>query len=339
MIDHYFNVQLLIQSSIFVPMPNYCSNKNQFSFQCPIVAPIKINFHSSNSRPSLASPKLIAAMSLLRSRLFNFYNRVARNDLLTLFSCNTEFKDLEVSIILQNAQIISPHIKYQAACVLEILTGQRPTFDEIQVENEFLVDRDSIKTPEMIRKVITQAGRTLTTEELKLITDTKGFRLKCNLNRVNLWSFLEKTREYYLPNLASIDHEERERVTGEKMTAYFKKPASQGKAEKPREKLEEGENPSVACAAYTLKSNDLLKFPDIELFFEPLHSVLGTGGNTDGLSTNTLQLFIRPTIRVKKAFEMKFQQHFKELGELNNLKIMNYYLSLFFNPYAPRSTQ
>lgn len=278
-------------------------------------------------------------MSLLRSRLFNFYNRVARDDLLTLFSCTTKFRDLEVSVILQNAQIISPHIKYQAACVLEILTGQRPTLDEIQVENEFLVDQETIKTPEMIRKVIFQAGRTLTTEELKLITDTKGFRLKCNLNKVNLWSFLEKAREYYLPDLASIDHEERERVEGANMASYFKKPSRQMKTEKPREKLDEKENPSVACAAYTLKSSDLLKFPDIELFFEPLHSVLGTGGDVDGLATNTLQLYIRPTMEVTNAYGRKYPEYFRERGELNNLKVMNYYLSLFFNPYASRSTR
>ena len=281
-------------------------------------------------------------MSLLRSRLVEFYNRVARDDMITLFSSIAKFQGLEVSVILQNAQVISPHIKYQAACVLEILTGQRPTLDEIELENEYLTNCDNLKSQEMIRSIMLQAGRTLTTDELKLLSSAKGIRLKTNLNRVNMFNFLEKAHEFYLPDLASVDHVARKSCLEDGINSYFKKPSRKNRTDKPREKLEEGDNPSLATAAYTLKSSDLLKFPDIELYFEPLHTVLGSGGSSEKdnnlLSTNSLQLFIRPEINVTNTFEEKFVEHLKGRGKLNNLKVMNYFLSLFFNPYGARST-
>lgn len=288
-----------------------------------------------------------------------FFMRVAREDMLTLFSHTAEITRINVSIFLRNAQVISPDLKYKAACILEILTGQRPTLDDgIDVKDEFLIPEEDLKGENYFKSLRAAMGTSgtrmlLTPDEMKKASDTKGIRLMTDLNRVNIYTFLEKAREFYLPDLASLEVSTEKNVHDNDaaladIAALFKVPmrktGSGGIRSPPRRRLhhdasEKGapengdiENPSVACAAYVLKSTDILKFPDIELYFEPLASVF------DYDSTDCLQLYLRPCISVNSAFRRKFPNHFASL-QVSNLKIMNYALSLFFNPFSTRSHQ
>ena len=278
-------------------------------------------------------------MSLLRSRLQDFYYRVASEDMATLFSKKAKINQLEVSIVLQNVQVISPDLKYKAACILEILTGQRPALAQVDVKDEFLLDDAELKSPQVIRNIMQHSKKGLTTDDLKMLTDSKGVRLWCNLNKVNMFTFLEKAREFYLPDLITVDCGERknphdnDNSSSEELASYFKERANFtiDNTKKPRKPVEPNSNPNVASAAYIMKSSDLLKFPDIELYFEDLGTVFN--------SEDALQLYIRPEVKLSNLFEDKFPEHYSNLGRVDNLKVMNYFLSLYFNPYSTRTHQ
>ena len=214
--------------------------------------------------------------------------------------------------------------------------------DKVDLQDEFCTnptEQNSQASTQRMRDGVAQAGRPLTVEEMRMIAgDTGGIRLKCDLAPVNLWAFVQKSREFYLPDLASVDALTKAAATASmartQLESCFKKPT--GSKARPRAALVSEENPPKATAAFVMHSMDLVKFPDIALFFEPLSSVLSTA--SAGANVNAIQLMVRPTMEVKVPRGNRIASA-TAAESVDNLKVMNYFLSLFFNPYLQRSTK
>lgn len=250
-------------------------------------------------------------------------------------------------MVLQNFQMIAPDVKYRAACLLELLTGQRPTLAQIDVRSEFCLSEDAIEANEKtVRSMVhTAKKKNLTPEELRMLADTKGTKLWCTLGHASSLRFLEKLAEFYLPESSSAEIGERQDPHSnaqprDQLIAYFK--AKVGTRPDRRAALQDSEkeaaNPSVAYSAYSIKSSELFRFPDIELFYSELGPIFSPSSTPEADATATcLQLYLRPEIEVKEAFLRDFPDHFQRLGAVNRLQVMNYFLSIHFNPNMQRS--
>lgn len=306
----------------------------------------------------------------MRSRLAEHFNRIVREDCLTLFNRTVDISNLQCSIVLANASQIPPEFKYKAAAVLEVLTGQLPTGNKCQVDWEHPLARKLSKEEEskanqarsafLVRQQRTimpkakQAAKPgeksgkgpvkhqLTSEDFK--EAAAAFKLSCSLSKVGMWDFLEKLREFCLPDVTG-GMEERlvkgmlerghsnEREIEEIRRQFQRVNVSKNPLYAPRIALGINDNPLTATTAYVLKAHELLKFPDIEVHFEALGSVLSaTSGSAE--DTSKVQLILRPTLKVEDA--PLDQESLKFLGPTDNLKSMNYLLAQFFNEYYHR---
>jgi hypothetical protein len=287
-----------------------------------------------------------------RARLQEYYQRVLREDMLTLFSHTAEVGSVECSIVLQGAQTMSDEIKYRAACVLELLTGQRVIGGECDVMQEDPSMRTASEAQkrelDRARGALIQQSlqpkrknaprvdpRTMATELRKM---GSGVKLRTTLHGVKLYHFLEKCREFYLPDTVGGEGRSgwRPTLAGHDNTLekrglilqYQKAGGSKRDCYPERYPLRRDENPRTAISCYVLKSTDLLKFPDIEVHFEALGAVLG-GRDSSG----ALQLVLRPAVTVGCPLNAESQS---KTPPVENLRIMNYLLSQYFNAYLTR---
>ncbi len=298
---------------------------------------------------------------MIRSRLLEQYERVIREDMLTLFNRTASIRSLECSVVLHGASMLNSETKYKAACILEILTGQRVNGASCEVVKEDplrrVISEEQQKDLDRIRgmalrqsilasqkkgnpgkKVAGSAPTSLTVDDLRKLGN--GFKLKTILTGVKLFDFLEKCREFYLPDVIGIqesngkilpdaghpNHLKHAHVTG-----HFERytPSKQFRRE-----LRPIDNPTEAITSYLLKSSDLLKFPDIELHFESMGSLVSRDSSDD---STTLHLILRPTLRIEKSVVPELAEFDHQSSQqYDHLKIMNYCLSQYFNMYMRR---
>ncbi len=308
---------------------------------------------------------------MIRSRLQEQYGRVLREDMLTLFNRPAALKNLECSIVLSGASMLSSETKYRAACILEILTGQRVAGGTCEVGQEDPLkktitaeqqrDLDKVRGAALRQSMQAAAAKkqkgggkpgagkaggsiSLTSEDLRKLGN--GFKLKTVLEGVSMFHFLEKCREFYLPDVVGTssnpaaaadrsvlpDCGHPNQMKHSYVTGHFERLSPALVA---RKSLRPFENPNLATTSYLLRSSDLLKFPDIELFFESMGSLVSREGTDD---TTTLHLILRPTIKVGPvpAGIEELAAVEADMGQLDNLKVMNYLLSHYFNAYMRR---
>jgi hypothetical protein len=297
-----------------------------------------------------------------RSRLQEYFQRILREDMLTLFNHTASLRSLECSIVLNGAQTMSDEAKYRAACILEILTGQQVTGSECDVMQEdpshrtateaqkremerargALIQQSIMAAAGKQKKNIPKPDTSKVSQEIKKLGS--GIKLKSSLHNVRMYYFLEKCREFYLPDIVGGAEEvEREGWkpldhghdnTLEKrglILQYQKQGGSKRDCYPERYPLRRNENPREAISCYTLRSSDLLKFPDIEVHFEALGSVLG--GMRAENTSQALQLVLRPTVRIDTPLD---KESLRKVPQIDNLRVMNYLLSQYFNAYMTR---
>lgn len=274
---------------------------------------------------------------MLRSRLQEHFDRVVREDLLTLFGCTASLRSLECSIILQGAAQMSDEAKYRAACILEIITGQRATLSMCRVEEEdpqfIQKSGEEQRAIERLKSAMMHRANTnATAADFRALGN--GTILKTTLRRTSMYDFLEKTREFYLPDvLLAKSAEYSSLATSNSLDAsYF---ASWNLSKLPqysRYIAPNSTDPSLTTA-FVLRSSDLLKFPDVEVHFEALGSSVfsETGKNSE----NGLKLIIRPTLKINYPLGKKLHTS-SVLPIVNHYGVFNYLLFKFFNPYITR---
>lgn len=288
-----------------------------------------------------------------------------REDMLTLFNRTASFKSLECSMVLQGSNMLSSEMKYKTACILEIVTGQRVIGASCEVLEEDPMkksmseeqrrDLDRVRGIAMRQSLMAhqQKGKQpkkgnnqpipqLTADDLRKLGN--GFKLKNVLHGVKLFEFLEKCREFYLPDVVGTnpgtegpqvgvpdlpDAGHPNHLKHAHMVGHFERYTPSGTL---RRSLGPADNPKEAVATYLLKSSDLLKFPDIELHFESMGNLISREG-----SDSTLHLILRPTLQVDPPKVEGLEEFESSIGyQADHLKIMNYLLSQYFNMYMHR---
>lgn len=319
--------------------------------------------------------------------------RVLREDMLTCFSNYAELKTLECSIVLHGVQAMNDETKYRAAAILEILTGQRVasrSCDVLQEDPMFRSASDAAKRELEQNKVAyfqqalamktagggknakkasssqARAAMAATAQEMKKVGN--GINLLTSLSHVKMLLFLEKLREFYLPDIVggpggNADRGERAHLWKTPMMGHgnnydrkgialhFEKAGGSKRECYPR-RYPVGKDADIqeAITCYVLKSPDLLKFPDIELHFEALAGGLGgarAGGGGKAANNNStvvssassnpsvLNLILRPTVKTSSILgKLAWAGH--NPSPYDNLKLMNYLLSQYFNSYMTR---
>ena len=271
---------------------------------------------------------------LLRSRLQEHFNRVVREDLMTLFGCTATLKSLEASIILQGTSQMSDEAKYRAGCILEIMTGQRPTLQACRVEEEDPQHQkrtgEEQRALERIKSAMMhRSNSNATAADFRALGN--GTILKTTLRRGAMFDFLEKLREFYLPDILLTRATEHPTLaTCDPMdAAYF---AAWNRSKLPQESrfIEPRDTELCLNSSFILKSSDLLKFPDIEVHFEALGPQI-----FNDTADNGLKVILRPTMTVKYPLGRK--HHLAAgLPKVNHYGVFNYLLAKFFNPYTIR---
>ena len=299
----------------------------------------------------------------MRSRLAEHFNRIVREDCLALFNRTIDLSRVECSIVLPNAAQISPEQKYKAAAVLTVLTGQTPSGEKCRIEWEdplalrlskaqqqlenqersaALARQWTAKNANKKSKTVNKTQQRPTAEDFK--EAAAGFKLTCNIGKVRMWDFLEKLREFCLPDTSGYLQENTERghdnsISDAVLKRQFQKICLiKNPTYSPRMAVGFNDNPDTAITAYILKAHELLKFPDIEVHFESLGEVLrDTSAKKEEASlnsANSIRIVLRPLIKVKEiAINAELQSL---LPPVDNLRIMNWLLAQFFNEYLHR---
>lgn len=284
---------------------------------------------------------------MLRSRLQEHFERVVREDMLTLFNCTASLKSLECSMVLQGTAQMSSEVKYRAACILEILTGQRPHATSCSVEEEdpLYVKRSGEEQRALERlksAMIHRANRGASAADYRAVGN--GTLLKTTLRRVPMYDFLEKAREFYLPDVLLLKASTADKSSGASTRssilsatvadgtrdAYF---AAWNRTKLPQHPRLVPPRPDDTAlnTVFLLKSSDLLKFPDIELHFEALGSAFAS---SHAGSDDTLQLVLRPTLQANYPLGQRSQT--AVFSPVSHQGVFNYLLCKFFNPYITR---
>ena len=254
--------------------------------------------------------------------------------------------------------MLSSETKYKAACILEIVTGQRVAGGSCEVIQEDPLrrlmsqeqQRDldkvrgmAIKQAAMKNAKKQQPGKktvatTISSEDFRKLGN--GFKIQTTLSGVNLFNFLEKCREFFLPDVISTStgrpsHELPEyghpnEMKHAHLMGHFERYTPSKQLRRP---LGPAENPTEAITTYLLRSSDLLKFPDIELHFESMGSIVARDGADEA---TTLHLVLRPTLKVEHAASPLVSAVETTMPQFDNAKIMNYCLSQYFNMYMRR---
>lgn len=295
-------------------------------------------------------------MHLGRSRLREYYQRILREDMLTLFNCTARLTTLECSIVLHGAQTMSDEFKYRAACLLELLTGQAASARDCNVLTEDPAQRaasdEQRRDLERARGAFIQQAMQGTRKGPKPDPAVLGQQIKklgsgvkvlSHLRNVKMYYFLEKLREFYLPDVVGRgEHDDAARVgwrpkaqghdnslqTRGLILQYQKAGGSKRSCYPSRYPLRRQDNLDSAISCYTLRSSDLLKFPDVELHFEALGPILGA--REEG---QAVQLIIRPSIDIDEGVRSSDRS---KIPPVETLRVMNYLLSQYFNAYMSR---
>lgn len=285
------------------------------------------------------------------------YGTSMREDMLTLFNRTASILSMECSVVLHGASMLSNEAKYRAACILEIVTGQSPVGGTCEVSKEDplrkIISDEQQRELDKVRgaalRQSLQAGQKkgqhkktaqpqLTVDDLRKLGN--GFKLKSMLEGVKMFDFLEKCREFYLPDVVGKtdglkageilpsqghpNHLRHAHVLGH-FEAYT--PSKQY-----RKSLRPADNPTELVTSYLLKSTDLLKFPDVELHFESMGSLVSKDSGDD-----TLHLILRPAVKVEPPLIPGVETLEISAGQqVDNAKVMNYALSQYFNMYMRR---
>lgn len=298
---------------------------------------------------------------MIRNRLLEHYERVMREDMLALFNRTASIRNLECSMVLHGASMLNSETKYRAACILEIVTGQRVTGGTCEVGEEDPLRRriteeqqkelDRVRGAALRQSLLAsqkkggqaakkgQPGPQLTSEDLRKLGN--GFKLKTVLEGVKMFDFLEKCREFYLPDVIGKQEAKMAGFLPEcghpnqlkhaHVLGHFERLTPSKAMRRP---LGPADNPSEAVTSYLLRSSDLLKFPDIELHFESMGSLVSREASDDA---STLHLVLRPTLKVECPNVPGLTELESSLGyQVDHAKVMNYLLSQYFNMYMRR---
>lgn len=305
-----------------------------------------------------------------------WYRRCLREDMLTMFNRTIRMDRMECSIVLEGANLLNDETKYRAACVLELLTGRKViggAFDLAHVdplykrsaaetqrrmdEARHLATRNARQKQPLKKGSNNKKGPQVSVSEYKRLSN--GFMLRSVVERVNLFYFLEKLREFYLPDTVGIkappespldgrlvshgrivrppemghgngynrrgllDHFQQPNPTSINIHSTLLNPA-------PWLPIEQYTNPDTAISCYVIRSSDLVKFPDLELNFEAMGSTLSS-------PDKALNLILRPQLEVEKCIlSGPDLDLLRPLPPVDHIRMMNYLLSQFFNPYMHR---
>lgn len=305
----------------------------------------------------------------MKSRLAEHFNRIVRDDCLTLFNRTIDLSRIECSIVLANASQLSTEQKYKAAAVLTVLTGQVPAGEKCRVEWDDPLALRLSKAQQQIenrtrsaalarqfnaklnsKKNSTKQVKTqqkMTSEDFK--EASAGFKLVCNIGKVRMWDFLEKLREFCLPDTSGVldsfkgkdgimeRGHDNDRPDAEIRRQFQRLCLVKEPSYNPRMAIGMFDNPDVALTAYILKAHELLKFPDIEVYFEALSEVLKDSSERETnnpVGSNSVRIILRPLLRVTQPSIDAISQ--SVLPPVDNLRIMNWLLAQFFNEYLHR---
>lgn len=275
--------------------------------------------------------------NMLRSRLQEHFNRVVREDLLSLFGCTASLRSLECSIILQGSSQMSDEAKYRAACILEIMTGQRADLSSCRVEEEDPQFKkksgEEQRAMERIKSAMMHRANTnATAADFRALGD--GTVLRTTLRRGAMYDFLEKMREFYLPDVLLAKSSEYPTLSTSSPLdpAHF---AAWNRSKLPQFSRFIAPNPTETSlnTAFILRSSDLLKFPDIEVHFEALGSRVFSDNSSS--SEDGLKVILRPTLSMNYPLGRK-QHAASSLPKVNHFGVFNYILAKLFNPYTTR---
>ena len=243
--------------------------------------------------------------------------------MISKFSHVARLEGIECSIVLDASQITSADTKYRAACILEILTHLRPALKGVSVqhENPFLKNA----TPEELKRLQKLRGKMM-----RGVSDrsTTAIKLMTTVRKTFMWSFLERLREFYLPDLLSMDERKvlDNSLTAFELRKYFEQPTfrSRGLARLPLIKSLKNTNPEEGTTTFILNPSGLLKFPDIELFYEDLADSFR--------KDESFHVLIRPLIKITTPKDVN-PEH---CPPIESVKLMNFLLGQLFNPYIQR---
>jgi hypothetical protein len=280
-------------------------------------------------------------MSILRSRLQEHFERIVREDLLTLFGCTASLRSLECSVLLQGAAQMSNEAKYRAACILEILTGQRATLQSCRVEEEDPQFKkksgEEQRAMERLKSAIMhRANSNATAADFRALGNATV--LRTTLRRTAMYDFLDKAREFYLPDVLLAKSAEFPSLASSSelkdSSGHF---AAWNRSKLPHLSRFIAANPADLSAntAFVLRSSDLLKFPDIEVHFEALGSQIFSENVHSTDDSATLRIILRPTMTIKYPLGRKLHAS-SSLPKVNHFGVFNYLLFKFFNPYTTR---
>lgn len=280
---------------------------------------------------------------MIRSRLQEHCERILRDDLLTLFGCTASLRSIECSILLEGTSQMSEEVKYRAACVMEILTGQRPTLQScrLEEENPQFVKKSGEEQKAMERlksAMMHRSNSSATAADFRALGN--GTVLRSTLRRYAMYDFLEKMREFYLPDVL-LHKAGNDPLTmslsssvlddGKNLAAYF---AAWNKSHLPENSRFVPAKPTdlTLTTALVLRASELLKFPDIEAHFEALGNTFASSPSN---SDDGLKLILRPTLTIKHPLGIK-SSTLMSGNPVNNFGVFNYLLCKLFNPYITR---
>jgi hypothetical protein len=279
---------------------------------------------------------------MLRSRIREHIANLIQEDILSIFGKKVELGSMECSIILQNQD---EEKRKLAKGLLEILTGQKPSIvrcNPIQEDPNFmgLSSREKKEFENTRGRILSQKNsnfaknsknfdKEMVSKELK--KNEFGTKLNCSLRKVNLYSFLEKLKDFYLPEVIGKKIIDYNSMEGNDLKKYFVNYRSEKKSNNTIEMKK-----NDLSTTYVLKSTDLLKFPDLELHFQQLNSLFqisrGNLPKSDEASkNNSISLIVTPNLKIINPYKEK-----TKIEEYCNMKIINCILSQIFNPYSER---
>lgn len=279
---------------------------------------------------------------MLRSRLQEHFDRIIREDLLTLFGCTASLRSLECSVLLQGAAQMSDEAKYRAACILEILTGQRPALSSCRLEEEDPQFKkrsgEEQRALERIKSaMIHRANSNATAADFRAIGNAT--MLRTTLRRTAMYDFLDKLREFYLPDVllasksSSASEDPTLALSDPLDGAHF---ASWNRSKLPQFSRFTPPKPDSTSlnTVFVIKSADLLKFPDIEVHFEALGPQIFNNSRSEDEESG-LKLLLRPTLSINYPLGSR-QHQASPLPKVNHYGVFNYLLAKMINPYTTR---
>jgi hypothetical protein len=326
--------------------------------------------------------KIFGLLAMIQpgTRLLEYYRRVLRGDMLCRFSRVVHLQSLEIFMVLDAVRSIQSEFKYKTACLIELLSGKRPQVHACNAHLEGIFPNLSGQISQLNAKeealrlkqaVMAQhKGVVLTAEDYKKASSSaSGTKISSKLySPQEQYQFLEKLREFYLPDMLTLasDTPLAERLQSaprKELASYYSIPPNYvpSKVEKKKIKYHSlmmaTDNPITASTTFHFKASDFLRFPDLEMNFEPLSSILDpaiSGGSSQAAFGSSLSVYIRPILSILPChlpntkdqtldfLNVLFPSQDGQVSEksdnppLDHLKVMNYFLARIINPFADR---